>query len=213
MNKSKLLIKQIKTIVKDRLKDDSTGHGYYHSYRVVKLALKLGHLEKADLFILELAAWLHDIAVPLGREKHEDNGAKITKQILAKLNVDLKTASQVSNCVLKHRYSRKYKMNTIEEKIISDADNLDALGAIIIPRIFAHCGVHKIPIYDPKIKPNRQIYLSTGRSATGINHIYEKLLDIPNCLYTNSAKQIAKPRIKFLKDFLQQYLDEFNGKK
>jgi len=213
MDKHQKLLKKIKTIVKQKLKNDSTGHGYWHSFRVVKLALRIGKQESANLKIIELAAWLHDIAVPQGREKHEINGAKMAKDILTKLKAPQNTINQVASCVLKHRYSRNYTLTTIEEKIIQDADNLDALGAIIIPRVFAHCGAHKIPIYDPNIKPNKEHYIKTGRSTTGINHIYEKLFDIPNCLHTKTAKTIANSRLKFLKIFLKQYLDEFQGKK
>jgi len=208
-----LTIKKVKQIVKKTLSSDSTGHGYWHSYRVAKSALSIGKKEKGDLQILELSAWLHDIAVPQGRKNHHLNGVKQAQKILSHLNVPTNIIIQVKNCVLKHRYSRKYQLNTIEEEIIQDADNLDALGAIIIPRIFAHCGVHQIPIYDPSIKPNEQQYLTTNKSTTGINHIYEKLFKIPQILNTKTAKHIAKHRVKFLKTFLTEYLAEFEGKK
>ena len=206
-------INKIKQIVKKTLIYESTGHGYWHCHRVAKSALLIGKKEKADLKILELSAWLHDITVPKGRKNHHLTGAKQAEKILTNLNVPKNIISQVKNCILKHRYSRQYPLNTIEEKIIQDADNLDALGASIIPRIFAHCGVHKIPIYNPNIKPSEKQYLKTGQSTTGINHIYEKLLKIPNKLNTNTAKHLAKHRIKFLKTFLKQYLAEFKGKK
>ena len=213
MYQHKKIISKIKLKVKHLSKNDSTGHGYWHSFRVTKLALKIGRKESANLKVLELAGWLHDIAVPLGRKNHHIKGAKMAKKILLDFKAPKDIIDQVQNCILKHRYSQNYKMNTIEEKIISDADNLDALGAIIIPRIFAYCGAHKIPIYDPNIKPNHKNYINTGHSTTGINHIYEKLFDLPNHFYTKTAKKIAKPRLKFLKLFLNQYLAEFHGKK
>jgi len=206
-------IKKIKAIIKKTLDNESTGHGYWHSYRVAKSALSIGKQEKGNLQILELAAWLHDIAVPQGRKNHHLNGVKQGSKILKDLNVPPNIIIPVKNCILKHRYSRKYPLNTIEEKILQDADNLDALGAIIIPRIFAHGGIHQIPIYDPNIKPNEKQYLKTNISTTGINHIYEKLLKIPKTLNTKTAKHIAKHRVKFLKTFLKEYLAEFEGKK
>lgn len=206
-------ISNIKFKVKQLTESDFTGHGYWHSFRVVKLALKIAKQESADLKVVELAAWLHDIAVPCGRKNHHIKGSRMAGEILLELNVPKNIIKQVKSCVLKHRYSKKYKLNTIEEKVIQDADNLDALGAIIIPRIFAHCGAHKIPIYNPNIKPSKEHYIKTGRSTTGINHIYEKLFDIPNCLHTKTAKTIANSRLSFLKIFLKQYLDEFQGKK
>lgn len=177
MYSHKKTISRVKKIVKQKLKKESTGHGYWHSQRVSKLAKKIAKTEGGDLRIIELAAWLHDIAVSKGRKHHHTLGVKQA------------------------------------EKIIQDADNLDALGAIIIPRIFAHCGHHNIPIYDPTIKPNEKTYLRTGRSTTGINHFHEKLFKIEKTFNTKTAKAISKGRIKFLKSFLKQYLAEFEAKK
>lgn len=209
----KLTVTKVKQIVKQTLEGEFTGHGYWHSYRVAKLARKIGRIEKANLQVLELAAWLHDIDAIKGRKDHHILGAKQTRQILTKLQVPDDIIKAVESCVLKHRYSQKYPINTIEEKIIRDADNLDALGAVIIPRIFAHCGHNKIPIYDPNIKPNTSQYFKTGHSTTGINHFYEKIFKIDKTLHTKTAKRIAKGRIKFLHTFLGQYLAEFEGKR
>lgn len=206
-------LKGVKKIIKTTLGNESTGHGYYHSYRVAKMALLIGKKEKADLEVLELAAWLHDIAVPQGRKNHHLNGTKMAREILGRQAVPPKIIDQVANCILKHRYSKRFKLNTKEEKIIQDADNLDALGAIIIPRIFAHAGAHQMPIYDPSIKPSVKQYLKTGQSTTAFNHIYEKLLHVPKILNTDTAKKIAKHRVAFLKSFAKEYLAEFDGKK
>jgi uncharacterized protein len=205
-------VNHLKTLVKKQLRNEFTGHGYWHSYRVARLALKIGRQEGADLRILELAAWLHDLGVTQSRKNHHLIGAQMAKQILKKLDYPSSTVKAVVDCILKHRYSRKYRLNTIEEKVLQDADNLDALGATIIPRIFAYCGVHRIPIYDPNTKPDEKVLLKTGKSTTGFNHIYEKLLKIPKILNTPTAKKLAQPRIKFLKLFARQYLAEFQGK-
>ncbi len=206
-------VTKIKQIVAKTLRHESTGHGYWHSYRVAKMAKRIGKAEKANLQTLELAAWLHDIAVLNGRKHHHTLGAKKAAIILTKLQVPPKTIKAVRACILKHRYSKKYQLNTIEEKIIQDADNLDALGALIIPRVFSFCGVYQIPIYDPNLKPNKLNYLKTGKSSTGINHFYEKLFDVEKTLHTKTAKSLAKPRVKFLKLFVDQYLAEFQAKR
>lgn len=206
-------LKAVKQIVKKELGTEPTGHGYWHSFRVCELARKIAQTEGGDIKILDLAAWLHDIAVKKGRKHHHTLGAKQTEKILAKLNVPDPIKLAVVDCVLKHRYSTNYKLTTIEQKIIQDADNIDALGAIIIPRIFAHCGHYGIPIYDPSIKPSVSKYLKTGHSTTGINHFYEKLFKIPSKLNTKTAKRMAKQRVEFLKTFLNQYLAEFKGLK
>lgn len=206
-------LKAVKQIVKKVLGAEPTGHGYWHSFRVAKLARIIQKTEGGDTKILDLAAWLHDIAVKKGRKLHHTLGAKQTEKILTKLNVPEPIKLAVVDCVLKHRYSTNYVPTTIEQKVIQDADNLDSLGAMIIPRVFAHCGHHNIPIHDPNIKPNYRTYLKTGHSTTGINHFYEKLLKVPNKLNTKTAKRIGRKRVKFLKTFLSQYLAEFKGLK
>lgn len=213
MNSHQAIVTKVRQIVKAIHKNESTGHGYWHAYRVVNLSLKISKSEGGNFKVLELAGWLHDIAVKQGRKHHHTLGAQKTKQILTKLKTPKETIDAVVACVLKHRYSTRYQLKTIEEKIIQDADNLDALGAIIIPRIFAHCGRYQIPIYDPNIKPNSKTYLRTGHSTTGINHFYEKLFKLEKTLHTKTAKNIAKGRMKFLKTFLKQYLAEFKGLK
>ncbi len=204
-------ITKVKQIVRRKLSNESTGHDYWHAYRVANLALKLAKIEGGNPKVLELAAWLHDIEVPRSRKNHHLNGSKTAKKILTKLNVPKNTIQSVCNCILKHRYTTKSKPTTIEEKIIQDADNLDALGATIITRIFAHAGATNMPIFHPKLKPNHSQYLKTGKSTTAINHIFEKLLHIPKILNTKTAKKLSKPRTKFLKTFVNQYLAEFKG--
>lgn len=100
----------------------------------------------------------------------------------------------------------------MEETIVQDADRLDALGAIGIARTFAYGGKVKRPIYDPEVKPidikTKQQYISNN--GTSINHFYEKLLLIPEKLNTDEAKSLAKERVNFINNFLQQFYCEWN---
>lgn len=212
MDKQKI-IKKVQKIVKTKLWDESSGHDYWHCYRVVQTVLAIGKKEKADLQILELAGWLHDIAIPESRRDHEIKSAQFAKKFLSKLEVDEKIINQVTNCIKKHRFSKGMKTKTLEEKILQDADKLDVLGAIGIARTFIFSGRYGQITHNPKIKPKFDYYLKHGKSKTTINHFYDKLFKLKGLLHTKTAKKIAREREKYMKGYLKRFYLEWEGKK
>src|SRR4030067_3859492 len=152
-NYPKVLL-EVKKLVKNKLGKESSGHDYWHCYRVVQNALVIGKEEKANLKVLELSAALHDISIDKSKKDHEIRGAQFTQKFLSELGLNKKAINQIVNCIKKHRFSKGIKAVTLEEKILQDADKLDALGAIGIARLFALSGKYKQIIYDPKIKPD-----------------------------------------------------------
>ncbi len=103
---------------------------------------------------------------------------------------------------------------SIEGKIVQDADRLDGIGAIGIARTFAYGGKSGKVIYDPNNNESvsEEEYKQKG-SKTSISHFYDKLLKIKDLMNTDTAKIIAQERHKYLEDFLQEFFDEWNGKK
>ena len=103
---------------------------------------------------------------------------------------------------------------SIEGKIVQDADRLDGIGAIGIARTFAYGGKKGTSIYDPYNNElvNEEEYKQKG-SKTSISHFYDKLLKIKDLMNTDTAKIIAQERHKYLEDFLQEFFEEWNGKK
>lgn len=183
-------LKKIKRIVWQRLKDEPSGHDYWHCYRVVQNALFIGKKEKANLQVLELSGWLHDIAIVNGKKDHEIKSAQFSQKFLSKLNLDKKIIKRVIDCIKKHRFSKKLKPKTLEEKIIQDVDKLDALGAIGIAQVFAGGGRRGQVIYNPKVKFDPSYYLKYGRSSSTINHFYDKLFKLRKLLYTKTAQKL-----------------------
>lgn len=209
----KKIVDKVKKIVYQKLKNESSGHDYWHCFRVATLAEQIGRKYKADIFALKLAGFLHDIASLEDRQTHNILGAQRADRIMRDLKVDQKTREKVKLCILHHRYSGKEITNlSIEEKIIQDSDKIDVLGAIGIARIFAFAGKYDIPTHDPKIKADPEKYLIVGHGSTAINHFQEKIFKVIDKMHTPMAKTIALEREKFMKTFLKKFFSEWEGK-
>lgn len=207
-------IDQIKNISKTYFENPMAGHDWSHVERVYNLSEKIARSENADLDIVRISALLHDIA----RKKedlcevecHANEGSKMAQEILSKLKFDPIIIQKVSHAISCHRYKKKIKPDTLEAKILQDADRLDALGAVCIGRIFTFGGEKKRPMYDPKLPP-RSFY--DGNGATSLNHFFEKIFYLkPSEFNTKTAKEIAKKRYSFTKLFVKRFLDEWEGK-
>jgi uncharacterized protein len=202
------LVKQVKS------KMETYGsHDFFHTQRVYNLAVHIAKKEKANLNIVKVAALLHDIArcqEENGQiECHAEKGAEISKQILSKQNFSKDEIKNICHAIRVHRYSKKLEAKTKEAQILQDADRLDALGAIVIARVFSFGGEKHRPIYNPAIKPKR-VYSSDA--LTSINQFYEKTLKIkPETFKTKEARKIAKERYLFIKEFVNRFLKEWRG--
>lgn len=212
----KQIINKTSDYIQKRLSGEHTGHDWYHIYRVWRNAKRIGRQEKADMFVVEMGALLHDIADSKFHNGDDKIGPRLAKEWLTKMKVDEKDSQQIIE-IINNSYFKgvggKNKPRTIEGQIVQDADHLDALGAISIARVFATGADFKRPIYDPNIKP--VIYKSRAqykkRNGTSINHFYEKLLYIKNMMNTKTGKKIAIKRDKILRDYLKEFFREWNA--
>lgn len=210
------VIDDVKQSIKTQFENDSSGHDWFHIERVWKLAKQIALKEKANVFIVELGALLHDIADHKFVDDFETESIKRTESILKSFDLDNDTIEQVKHIVLNCSFKggiEKSKMKSIEGKIVQDADKLDAIGAIGIARTFAFGGKFGSLLYHPNIKPIQHKSLESyqkNRTHT-INHFYEKLLLLKDLMHTQSAKQIALQRHQFMEDFLTQFFNEWNG--
>lgn len=214
------VIQKTADFIKERFNGEGTGHDWWHMARVWSLAKHIATKEKgADLFIVELGALLHDIA---DWKFHEDPkaGAKAAQEWLSSLEVEQEIIDQVSYIVEHISYkggTNPHKMNTIEGKIVQDADRLDAIGAIGIARTFAFGGAAGREMYDPSIPPKDYASLEDFKAQITknhtINHFHEKLLLLKDKMNTKTGKQIAQARHKYMEDFLSEFHAEWNGEK
>jgi len=182
--------------------------------RVYKLALRLARElnEPVDLDVLRAAALLHDVARAMEDEgiveDHAKAGAQIAREVLERLGFPREKIEEVAYCIEVHRFRSGVKPRTLEAQILQDADRLDMLGAIGIARAFMRGGWANVPIYDPAIPPKERY---DGRSATVVNHLYEKILRIKDTLNTEPARRIAEGRHRFVEEFIERLLKEWEG--
>lgn len=213
MNRSHL-VKNTEAFVKKTMKGDP-GHDWSHVNRVRKLAVYIGKKEKANLLVVELAALLHDVADYKFHKGNEKIGGQIAKEWLEKNKLDTKTIEHVCYIIDNVSFKGakvKYSMETLEGKIVQDADKLDALGAIGIARTFSFGGHFNVPMYLPGVKPTMHSTFKEYKknSQSTINHFYEKLLLLKDRMHTKTAKQLATHRHKFMQTYLKEFYKEWN---
>ncbi len=195
--------------------EEGGSHAFDHTERVYNLALKIGKKENADLDIVQAAALLHDIARLKEDNKeiecHAECGAELAEKILIEMNFPEDKIKDVVYSIKVHRHSKGLNAETIEAKIIQDADRLDVLGAITIARMFSTGGKRNIPIYIPGV-PFGKIYNGSFSDST-IHGFHAKILRItPEKFNTQFAKKLARGRYKFVEKFLDRFLKEWEGK-
>jgi len=187
-------------------------HDKSHVERVYNLAIRIAKEENADLDVVTAATLLHDIARAMEDEgkiaDHATEGAKMARKILEEVGFPKEKIAKVIHCIEVHRFRKGLEAESLEAKILQDADRLDIIGAIGMARVFTRGGWGNKPIYDPTI-PQKEKY--DGKSLTSVNHIHEKILRVKHTINTSTAKEIAEERHKFVEQFLERLLKEWKG--
>jgi len=209
------IIQKTSEYIKQEFSADSSGHDWWHIYRVWKNAVTIGKLENADMFVVELAALLHDLD-DWKFNASEDETPHRAMEWMRKCEVDPRVIEQVREIIMNVSYKGagvENKMKSLEGFIVQDADRLDAIGAIGIGRAFAYGGYKDRPMYDPETSNNMHASFEeykNSKSAT-INHFYEKLLLLKDMMNTPAAKRIAEQRHQVMLIFLDQFMNEWEG--
>lgn len=209
------LVKQTKDYVEQLLKNDSTGHDWWHVYRVWRLAKHIAKQEKnANMFIVELGALLHDVADWKFHNGDDKKGKEIARDWLESLGVleqDIQDICHIVEHISFKGAGETNSIKSIEGLIVQDADRLDALGAIGIARTFAYGGYKGRTIYDPTIKPTlHETFEEYKQSNTpSLNHFYEKLFLLKDNMNTKTGKQLAVKRHTFMEIYLKEFYTEW----
>lgn len=212
-------IQKTADFVKAKFAGESSGHDWWHMYRVWKISQRMAKEEQAaDKTIVELAAILHDIADWKFHEGDMEAGPKAAREWLTQIELPEEKIKHIEEIIRTVSYKGSgvaSNMKTIEGKIVHDADKIDAIGAMGISRTFAYGGANGREIYNPEIKPSFHQTFEEYQKDNGptINHFYEKLLLLKDRMYTDAGKRIAVDRHKFMEDFLEEFYLEWDGKK
>ncbi|WP_146403508.1 HD domain-containing protein [Planctomycetes bacterium CA13] len=209
MEEPNAIIDQVAEQVSERMSGQQAGHGVDHVLRVLKTAREIQAQVGGDRFVVELAAWLHDV----GDAKFHDGverSAEFAREILRDLDVGNDIIEHVSHIVdnLSFRKGSAAKELSLEGKIVQDADRLDALGAIGIVRTIEFGATRGQPFYVSEANDGSTDSSKAGTGKTGIGHFHEKLFKLRDLLNTEPAKHIAAEREQFMRAFLDQFLRE-----
>lgn len=221
---------KIKDIVeKEMSQEKDSTHDIDHILRVYNLAMKMVESEPSvDMDVLQAAVLLHDIGGAKeandssGQTDHAVVGAEMAKGILENSGFSNDQIKHVQACILSHRYRTDSKPETLEAKIVHDADRLETVGAIGLARTFSWIGRHRAKIFkkvdniEDYAKENLVGGKVNGRIIDKPKHSaqinYEtKEKYILDSLYTDTAKKIGAERLAFYKGFLDRLEREVNG--
>jgi len=168
-----ILIEQTLEYVKKIFENDYSGHDYFHTLRVYRMATRIAMKENADLKLVQLAALLHDVDdIKLSPETHKNKDN--ARNFLQENGVDEMTIDAICEMIEEVSFAGKDSVvpRTLEGKCVQDADRLDAIGAIGIARAFAYGGSHNRVMYHPNVKPNMNMNREEYQKhvSTTINH-------------------------------------------
>ncbi len=223
MNKTlETYIEILKPEVDKLFGNDKSGHDTTHLTRTLNLALYLQKREGGDEIIIGISAFLHDVhrimQGQLGKYVSPKESLPTIKKMLNKTDLSKEQKSEILYCIEFHEAYNwndpENKKRSLEAKILQDADNLDAMGAIGIVRSFSYGVVHNIPWYDSStpLSEANDFDESIEKDASTIHHFYHKLFKLAEYMNTKTARKLGKKKVKFMKEFARELISELESK-
>ena len=215
------IINKLRIKVEDFFGKDTSGHNIDHLERTLNYALYLQSKEGGDKIVVGVSAFIHDIHRILGVAQNRFVSPKESLPVVKNFIDDLEITDEQKEHILyaiEHHEEYSFsdggvQVSDIESKILQDADNLDAIGAIGLVRTFKFGAAHNVVDYDPSVPLYRREYHEGGEyDVSTIHHINNKLLRLGECMNTKTARELAKDKTKLMKDFMDMYIKESTGK-
>ena len=209
------LIDQIRAKVEPLFAGPQGSHDWEHSQRVERLCRRIGPREGADPMVLTLAACLHDIGrsrqdSSRGAVCHARQGAEMAADILVEYHLAPDLQANVLHCIRSHRYRSGEHPQTIEAKVLFDADKLDAIGAVGIARAYLFAGEVGARLHNPDNAVEGTAPYS--REDTGYREYRLKLRHIRDRMLTAEGRRLAAARHRVMVDFFERFLAEIEGR-
>lgn len=194
-------------------------HDWSHVERVYNLAVKIAKKEGVDINVVKLAVYLHDIGrkeemLSGGKVDHAARGAEIAEKILQEYNLDDKIKANILHCILSHRYRNNHNPETLEAKVLFDADKLDSIGAIGIGRDFlfaGNAGSSCLYTGNERRLARNGADLSYTHEDSALLEYYFKLRKVKAMIFTKTGKEIAEERHNFMVEFFKRFEKEIKG--
>jgi uncharacterized protein len=213
----KNLIKEVRAYSISCAEGARGSHDWEHTRRVHVLCLQIGRIEQADLEVLDFAAYLHDIGRPdQDRAKgvicHAEKGAEMARRFLERRIERTEVLENIIHCIRTHRYRGDSTPETLEAKVLFDADKLDAIGAVGIGRAFQFAGEVGAALHNPLLTELDKTKPYT-REDTAYREYRLKLSGIRDRMLTKEGKRLALERHAFMERFFDRFLKEVSGNK
>lgn len=191
-------------------------HDFDHVLRVLALVRRIGPAEGADMRLLEAATLLHDIArAEEGHTgvDHAQAGAEQAREIVRSWGYSIEEAEAIAQAIAAHRFRSGVPPESVEARVLYDADKLDAIGAIGIGRAFAFAGQKGQRLWTPvpaEATASREIDHASWSPSV---EFAVKLSRLADSLYTETARAIARERHAFMVDFFRRLEAEVRGER
>ena len=181
-------------------------HDITHVKRVVQNTLRLTEAENGNAGVTVPAAWLHDCVSVAKNSPLRAQASKLAAQeavrFLESVDYTPELLSEIYHAIEAHSFSANINTETLEARIVQDADRLEAVGAIGITRCFLTGGSMGTPLYESS-DPFAENRDPDDRSYT-LDHFYCKLLGLAETMKTEAGKAEAIKRTDYMREFLQQ---------
>lgn len=204
--------RRFKSFLVSEVEDPDTAHDRAHVERVVSTARRLAETVDAALEVVVPAAWLHDcVVVPKddpARDQASRRAAERAHRFLRDAGYPERWLDDIEHAIAAHSYSAGIPPDTLEAKVVQDADRLDALGAVGLARCFMVAGDLGHALYDPDdpFCADR----SPDDDTFAIDHFYAKLFKLPETMKTTPGRVEAQRRVQFLRTYLDRLAEEID---
>ncbi len=189
-------------------------HAWDHTLRVSRLCERIGRTEGADMRVLRTAALLHDIGRKAQDESggcicHAARGAEMARPVVRRLPLSAARCENILHCIRAHRFRGGHAPQTVEARVLFDADKLDAIGAVGVARAFLFAGEVGARLHAPETPPEQTRPYS--QNDTGYREFRLKLSRIRERMLTAEGRRLADDRHRFMTEFFERFLEEYDG--
>jgi len=207
-------LEQIKTLARRLFENARGSHDWDHTLRVCRLCKHIGAAEGADMQVLMIAAYLHDIGrcrqdASEGAVCHADKGARMAWPLINRLALSETQKANIIHCIQAHRFRGSRRPETTEARVLFDADKLDSIGAIGVARAYLFAGEIGAKLHNPDMAPEDA--RSYSKNDTGFREFKVKLCKIKDRILTTEGRRLAEERHEFMEQFFNRFLEEYEG--